>query len=1120
MARSATGGPDPAERLSGDVSGSWSNRDMTQQALLTPSGTLAPPRAVLLDAAQERVVAAAPGQGHLLVVGAPGTGKTTTAVETLVARVHAAGPRPTGAHPLSGAALFLAPSRRAADRVRDAVGPRLLGTGGTTATVRSVASIAYAIVRARAAALRQPPPALITGPQQDAILADLLAGHRDGLGRDPRWPASVGPQARELPAFRAELRDLLTRAVELGLSPAGLADLGRRSGRPEWVSAASVLEEYVDVTTLSEGPHDRGARYDVAAIVDVATAALRTWREDLPGSEPPRWGTVVVDDYQDATLATARLLRALADDGAELVLLGDPDAGVQGFRGGTPALLGRATTKEPIGGFDAREEVLATAWRGDRDLRELVARVSGAISVVGGARHRRAQVAAGPAGGPVTEAAPGTAASGTAAPGGVEVAVLRSENQQAAHIARTLREEHLHHDTPWSAMAVVVRSAAHVAGLRRMLREAGIPVAHDGAQRALHTEPAVRPLLTALRVAVGEELDAESAVELLCSPIGTLDAVSLRALRRVLRPAAAAALPATSAPAAVRTAVDEHLLEMLAAPAMAAELPALHRTGPVRVSEVLAAGRRAVADGLGATGALWAVWDASGLARPWRRRALAGGPAGVRADADLDAVMALFRAAEQFDERQAGAGAGGFVAELLAQDIAADTLARRAQRRESVAVLTPAATEGEEWQVVAIAGLQEDVWPDLRLRDTLLGAGALAEIGSGRRAADAALDRRQARRDVLDDELRLLTVAVSRAGRRLLATAVLDLEQRPSSFLELLDPTGEGAAERRTHDVPPALDLRGLVAELRAALDAELAGPDPDPRRTTTAASLLARFAAEDIPGAHPREWLGLAPESTTAPLRAPEEPVVVSPSSVESADRCPLRWALQAGGGRREDTMDQSLGTLVHEIAEEHPHGTPEELHAALEERWAGLGVGDGWVGRTLRSQAEAMVDRLAQYTAGVPGPVTVEADFDVEVGRARLKGRIDRIEEVGTEPREVRVVDLKTSKSPVTAHDAQQHPQLAAYQVAVDAGGLGEGTTAAGGRLVYLGTGTKGPAARAQDTMSEAKDPEWGRRLIARVAETMGGADFEARRNPGCSYCPVRRSCPLQNEGRQVSQ
>ncbi len=1080
------------------------------------------PAPVELDAGQRRVLERAPGQGHLLVVGAPGSGKTTTAVETFLARATAG--QSLGTHPLSSPALFLAPSRRAADRVRDVVGTRLVGAGGSTrGLVRSVASFAYAVVHARAMALRRPAPTLVTGPQQDTILAELLAGHAEGLGRDPRWPAAIGADTRAQPAFRNQLRDLLTRAVELGLSPADLAALGRHAGRPEWESAAVVLEEYTDVTVLGESPADRGARYDVAAIVDVATQALRDWRTDLPDLAPPRWGTVVVDDYQDATLATARLLHALADDGAELVLLGDPDAGVQGFRGGTPSLVGRAVTREAIGGFGAERVVLDTVWRGTPALRDVVRRVTGEVSVVGGARHRTAPH--------VAELEPAPAVRERGAPHGVETTVLRSASQQAAHIARRLREEHLHHGTRWSQMVVVVRSTGQVAGLRRQLREAGVPVAQEGARQALREEPAVRPLLTALRAVTGG-LDAEAAVALLCSPIGGMDSVSLRGLRRVLRTAVAAELPEGAAPAAVRAATDELLLEVLASPARAEQLPGPHRRGPVRVARALAAGLAAHGRGEGATEVLWAVWEATGLAEPWRQRALAGGAAGERADADLDALMALFRAAEQFDERQAGAGPAGFVAEVLAQDIAADTLAAQAQRAETVAILTPAGTGGGQWEVVVLAGLQEDVWPDLRLRDTLLGAGELAEIASGRREPGTPVARSQARRDVLDDELRMLAVAVSRATRRLLATAVLDLDDRPSSFLELLG--ADTAAESVDH-VPPALDLRGLVAELRAALDEELladAHGTGRPRRREAAATLLAHLAAEGVPGADPDDWHGLAAPSTTAPLHGPDEQVRVSPSAVETADRCPLRWALQSAGGRREDTLDQSLGNLVHEIAAEHPHGTLEELRAALDDRWSSLGLGDGWVGRRSRAEAERMIERLAHYVAGVPGEVDVERTFQADVGRARLDGRIDRIERLGPAaagpagdddgppPELVRVVDLKTSKNPVSEEEARSNAQLATYQVAVEAGGLERPAESAGARLVYLGTGRTGPTARQQVPPREAEEPGWAHELVARVADTMAGSSFEARLNPGCSHCPVRRSCPLQDEGRQVTQ
>src|SRR5690606_10859903 len=208
-------------------------------------------------------------------------------------------------------------------------------------------------------------------------------------------------------------------------------------------------------------------------------------------------------------------------------------------------------------------------WRGTPALREVTRRVTSEISVVGGARHRSAPHAE------VREPEPRP----DEPPRGVETAVLRSPSQQAAHVARRLREEHLHHGTPWSQMVVVVRSTGQVAGLRRQLREAGVPVAQEGARQALREEPAVRPLLTALRAGTGTR-DAEAAVEIQWSPLGGVASVSLRGLRPALRGAVAAELPEGGAPVAVRAATDELLLEVLAEPVRAATLPGPHRAGP------------------------------------------------------------------------------------------------------------------------------------------------------------------------------------------------------------------------------------------------------------------------------------------------------------------------------------------------------------------------------------------------------------------------------------------------------------------------------------------------------------------------------------------------------------
>ncbi|RMI00313.1 3'-5' exonuclease, partial [Cellulomonas triticagri] len=230
---------------------------------------------------------------------------------------------------------------------------------------------------------------------------------------------------------------------------------------------------------------------------------------------------------------------------------------------------------------------------------------------------------------------------------------------------------------------------------------------------------------------------------------------------------------------------------------------------------VLAEGREAAREpGADAQTVLWAVWDASGLAEPWRRSALAGGPGGARADRDLDAVLALFRAAETFVDRMPQARAAAFLEWVEAQELPSDTIAARA-RRDAVQVLTPAGAAGREWDVVVVAGVQEGVWPDLRLRDSLLGSQALVDLLAGRSASSAAEAGQAARAAVLADELRSFHVAVSRARRALLVTAVSDEDDQPSPFLDLVEPCDEDDDPRRT-SAPAPLDLRGLVAQLRA----------------------------------------------------------------------------------------------------------------------------------------------------------------------------------------------------------------------------------------------------------------------------------------------------------------
>ena len=1026
----------------------------------------------------------------LLVRGAAGSGKTTTALASVAQRVL------TG-EVAAESVLLLAPTRRAAARLRDELSAHVRRTAGQ-AVVRTPSSAAFSVLRARAALLGEPAPTLISGPEQDLVLADLLAGHAEGEGAAVRWPARVPTGALGLRAFRDELRDLLMRAAERGLRPVDLARLGDAHGRPEWSAAAAVYEEYLDVTRLRSGTPDAGARFDAAVVVDEAAEALRAWEAEVPGAPRPGWRLVVVDDYQEVTAATARLLHALRDDGADLLLLADPDAAVQTFRGAMPALVERATVGpagSELGAFAADEVVLGRVWRHGPRLRSVARAVTEEIRGAG-RRHREA----------------GAAADGV---DDVRVAFLRSPAQEAAYVAYTLRSARLHEGVPWSRMAVVVRSGGQVAELRRALLAAQVPVAVVGSDVPLRAEPAVRPLLLALGCLLDPAtLTADVAAQLLGSPLGGMDAVALRRLRRSLRAEELAG-------GGERTS-DVLLVEVLADPDRAATLPSQVRRPVRRLAEVLAAGRGALdAASPSVLEVLWALWSTAGQADAWRRAALVGGPGGARADRDLDAVLALFKSAEQFVDRLPQAPVAAFLEHLQSQDLPADSLAAHGDVGESVALLTAAGAAGGEWDVVVVAGVQEGVWPDLRLRDSMLGSQHLVDVLAGRalpgddRGAGAA----EARAAVLDDELRAFAVAVSRARRRLLVTAVQDTDHQPSAVIDLVDAgPGEAAVDPRLTAVPPALDLRAVVAQCRAELEAL-----PDASGDHPAAVLLARLAQEGVPGARPEHWYGAGELSTRSPLWPDDGPVPLSPSKLESASTCALRWALEAAGGTAADSGEQSLGTLVHAVAAALPRGTEEELAALLDERWGELGLPEGWVGQVQRRRAASMVRHLAAYLRAAGEPVGVEQPFSVEIGRVLLRGTVDRLERVDDGPdgaARVRVVDLKTGRSPVGKDDAARHAQLGAYQEAVAAGAFESiGAAASGGAaLVYVGTKNKSWTGREQVPLDQDAEPGWARALLEDVARTVSASTMAATSNDLCRTCPVTRSCPVQPEGRVV--
>ncbi|MET0763243.1 MAG: ATP-dependent DNA helicase [Blastococcus sp.] len=1052
---------------------------------LVQSGSVAatPPR---LDPTQQAVVDH-PG-GPLLVLAGPGTGKTTTIVEAVAARIEA------GVDPEQ--ILVLTFSRKAAAELRTRI------TGRVAKTIReplarTFHSYAYGVLR-RAALLRgDAPPRLLTSAEQDAVVAELLRGDAEEEGA-VRWPADLAP-ALATAGFRTELRELLMRATERGVGAAQLAAWGRDSGRAHWVHAAAFQEQYEGVTAFSTAGRGDASGYDPAELVRAAIAEL-DGDPELLRQERDRARWLFVDEYQDTDPAQVELLELLAGRGGNLVAVGDPDQAIYAFRGAEPrGIVDFPDRFRHTDGRRARRVSLGVCRRSGAELLRISRTV--AEGLPGPWEHRRLA--------PVDGTDPGTA----------EVHVFGSAAVEAAYLADVLRRAHLLGGLPWSEMAVVVRTAVALGPLRRALASAGVPVAVSADDLPLAGQPAVAPFLSALAALLpasgsGPEsagapvgLDEPAAEALLASPLGGATVLDLRRLRRAVRIALATQGidPAERGAPLATVLTDETLLESLAD----------HVARPARrVAAVLDAGRMALAHDGTAEDVLWAMWQRSGLAVRWARASAGGGPTGAVADRDLDAVVALFDAAAGFVDRLPSADVRAFVAHLSAQELPGDTGAARAAAGETVRLLSAHASKGLEWDLVCVAGVQEGVWPDLRERTTLLGTEELVERASG--IDGTAVDRRTL---ALAEERRLFYVACTRARRRLVVTAVegaldgADAGATASRFLDLIAPPPEDG--RPLTELPRSLTLPALVADLRRALT----DPQTPPQRRTAAASVLRRLADEGVAGAAPSHWWGLAPLSDDAPLVPVDAAVRVRPSGIETFQRCPLRWVLGAVGAEASPDTTRTVGTAVHAVAQQVADGlAPGDAPAVLAAELDQLDLGPGWSDQRQRQSAQDMLGRfLTWHAAEGRELIAAEVEFDVTVGRAHIRGKVDRLERDG-EGRLV-VVDLKTGKT--AARNTEEHGQLAAYQVAVAAGAFGDhGMVPGGAALLQVGTGAKAKEQQQEPLPADVQVGEtWAGELLEQVGNGMGAATFEVRTGSHCSRCPARRSCPLQEPGRQVT-
>ncbi|WP_435282140.1 ATP-dependent helicase [Streptomyces koelreuteriae] len=1115
----------------------------------TPPARVDPP---LRDAAQRSVVDH--GSGPLLVLAGPGTGKTTTLVESVTERI-ARGGDPERV-------LVLTFSRRAAVELRDRMATRAGAARAPRAT--TFHSFCYALVRAHQDSdLFVEPMRLLSGPEQDVSVRELLAGQVDlerlGLAH-VRWPDELRA-CLTTRGFADEVRAVLARSRELGLGPDALDAFARSTGRPDWRAAAAFLAEYLDVLDLQ-------GVIDYAELVHRAVLLAR--RPEVAAWLAARYDAVYVDEYQDTDPSQVRLLHALAGGGRTLVAFGDPDQSIYTFRGAdVNGILDFPHTFPRADGRPAPVAVLRTSRRSGAGLLAATRLLTQRMPLT---RLPAEKVRAHRELAPVRDG------------GRVEAYTYPTSGTELDNIADILRRAHLEDGVPWSEMAVLVRAGSRtVPTVRRALTAAGVPVDVDGDDVPLRHEPAVAPLLTALRAVAAAEasrapegeasskdepsasedessasedessaskdepsasedapsasggspsaepdpswLDTETALTLLTSPLASMDAADLRRLGRALRDEERAAgnpLPPPS---------DVLLAQALAEPERLAVHDPAYARGAQRLGALLRKARERLAGGGTAEEALWDLWNGTPWPARLERAARRGGAAGRNADRDLDAVCALFATAARAEERTGGRGTLNFLEEIEAEDIAADTLTRRAVRPEAVRLMTAHRSKGLQWRLVVVAGVQEGLWPDLRRRGSLLEADRIGRDGLAEPLTPGAL---------LAEERRLFYVAATRARERLVVTAVkapADDGDQPSRFLTELgvEPKDVTGRPRRP------LSVAALVAELRATT----VDPRVSDALREAAARRLARLAAladEDgrplVPSAHPYRWWGMfEPTQSKVPLRHRDQPVVLSGSALDQlANTCALQWFL--GREVKADapaTAAQGFGNVVHVLADEVASGhTPADLSVLMERLdsvWNALAFDAPWKSDQEKDNARVALERFLQWhVMDRTGrtPVASEHDFDVtlEAGEyeVRIRGQMDRVEADGDG--RAYVVDFKTGKQAPTGKEVERHPQLAVYQLAVREGAVddafdGVRPEPGGAELVHLRQGAARRDGGETLPKVQAQEPlegEWVGDLLATAAGKVLDERFTPTAGQHCTHCSFRASCSARQEGRHV--
>ncbi|GAA4417041.1 ATP-dependent DNA helicase [Georgenia halophila] len=813
------------------------------------------------------------------------------------------------------------------------------------------------------------------------------------------------------------------------------------------------LDERAALLDVIEAFEQRKRDRGLISFADQVALAARVARAvpEVGAQLRAQYRVVLLDEFQDTSVAQLELLAHLFGDGHPVTAVGDPHQAIYGWRGASAASLAQFPERFPQAGDRPAETLaLSTSWRNDHGILDAANAVSGPLRAGGGR-------------GPDVEV-PQLRARPDAAPGEVSGLYVTGQVEEAERVAGFLAER-------WEpagerTAAVLCRKRSQFAGVVRALEDRGLPHRVIGMGGLLAT-PEIVDVRAALRVA-DDATRGDAMVRLLTNlRLGVAD---LHALQDWARHLAKQAIEPLSDETDRRLDAREEasLVEAVEQPPHAgwtgSRGQTMSETGAARVRRLGGVLRQirslrhltlpelvvATEQLLGLDIEVAVRSGGSGAGRA-ALDAFADVAASFAGDSERPALGAFLNWLDAAEERERGLDA------VETGDVEPDSAV--------VQVLTVHAAKGLEWDVVAVPGLVESQFPGYDTRPkpdlSVTSSAWLTAVGELpyplRQDADAlpALDvagaathseveearvafRVAAGQHRVAEERRLAYVALTRARHSLLLSGSWFREGKstlpPSRFLAeprragLVDDLDEWAAEPPDGAENPGADAEPVQWPF------DPLGPRRAPREAAAQEVRAARGSAVDLTARTGEPVVDRWREDAELLLKERDRggqrdvPLAghLSASSVVGLVQDPRSFARDR---RRpvptEPTVVSRRGTRFHQWVE-HFYGRAALLDV---DDVAGSGEDEGTLTITDAELARLQRTFAASQWAS-RRPSDIEVDLETPVAGTIVRCRIDAVFEDGGD---VEVVDWKTGRPPRDAEDlAEKEMQLALYRLA----------------------------------------------------------------------------------------